>query len=128
MVFFFLVLVTLLRMKKNKLILSLSLVVTVLFSILFQSLHSYEHVVKQLSEEHCDHKYNVSGTEITHQHHKADHCDLCQFAFGNYIFPKDFSYQLCSCIDEIPYFFTESETFISFPGSLYSLRGPPVNS
>lgn len=115
-------------MKMNKLISSLSLVVTVLFSILFQSVHTYEHLAQQLSEKHCDHKYNVSGTEITHQHHKAEHCDLCHFVFGNYISPKDFSYQLYSNIEEIPYFFTESEMFISFSGSLYYLRGPPVNS
>ena len=88
----------------------------------------WQVLAKQLSEKHCDHKYNVSGTEITHQHHKAEHCDLCHFVFGNYISPKDFSYQLYSNIEEIPYFFTESEMFISFSGSLYSLRGPPVNS
>ncbi|MFV8360393.1 hypothetical protein [Flavobacterium sp. LS1P3] len=116
------------RMKKNKLIVSLSLIVTVLFSMLFQSFHTYEHLEKQLSKKQCHHKYNVTGTEITHQHHKLDHCYVCEFAFGSYITPKDFSYQLYSNSAEIPYFFTTAETVISFSGSLYSLRGPPVNS
>ena len=125
---FFLFLLPLARMKKNKLIVSLSLVVTVLFSMLFQSLHTYEHLAKQLSEKQCHHKYNVTGTEITHQHQKVDHCYVCEFALGSYITPKDFSYQLYSSSLEIPYFFTATETVISFSGSLYSLRGPPVNS
>ena len=115
-------------MKKNKLIVSLSLIVTVLFSMLFQSLHTYEHLAKQLSQKQCYHKYNVTGAEITHQHQKVDHCYVCEFAFGSYITPKDFSYQLYSSIEEIPYFFTTAEKVISFSGSLYSLRGPPVNN
>ena len=127
MVFLFYVSLPLARMKKNKLILSLSLVITVLFSILFQSLHTYEHLAKQLSQKQCYHKYNVTGTEITHQHHKIDHCYVCQFALGNYITPKDFSYQLYVSIEEIPYCNSVKETIISFSGSLYSLRGPPVN-
>ena len=115
-------------MKKNKLIVSLSLVVTVLFSLLCQSLHTYEHLAKQLSEKQCHHKYNVTGTEITHQHQKVDHCYVCEFSFGSYITPKDFSYLVYSSSEEIPYFFIVPETVISFSGSLYSLRGPPVNS
>ena len=125
---FFLFLLPLAQMKKNKPILTLSLVVTVLFSMLFQSLHTYEHVAKQLSQKQCHHKYNVTGTEITHQHHKLDYCYVCEFALGSYITPKDCSKQLYSGIEEIPYFLTVSETVISFSGSLYSLRGPPLDS
>lgn len=125
---FFLFLLPLARMKKNKLIVSLSLIVTVLFSMLFQSLHTYEHLEKQLSQKQCHHKYNVTGKEITHQHKKVDHCYVCEFAFGSYITPKNFSYQWYSCSEEIPYFFTGTETVISFSGSLYSHRGPPVNN
>ncbi|MFV8368090.1 hypothetical protein [Flavobacterium sp. LB2R40] len=115
-------------MKKNKLIISLSLIVTVLFSMLFQSFHTYEHLAKQLAEKQCHHKYNVTGTEITHHHHKLDHCYVCEFAFGSYITPKDFSYQLYAKIEEIPHFNSAEKTIIFFSGSLYFLRGPPVNS
>ena len=115
-------------MKKNKFIVSLSLVVTVLFSMLFQSFHTYEHLQKQLSQKQCHHKYKVTGTEITHQHHKLDHCYVCEFSFGSYTTPKDFSYQLYSKIEEIPHFNAAEQTLILFSGSVYFLRGPPVNS
>ncbi|MEC5164460.1 putative membrane protein [Flavobacterium sp. PL11] len=115
-------------MKKNKLIVSLLMVVTVLFSILFQAFHTYEHIATQLSEKQCDHKYNISGTEITHQHHHIDHCYVCHFAISSYISPAQFSYQLVIAYSEIPYFTIDNDAVVSFSGSLYSQRGPPVNS
>ncbi|MFV8325725.1 hypothetical protein [Flavobacterium sp. ZS1P14] len=114
-------------MKRNKLIVSLSLAIAVLFSILFQSLHTYEHLEKQLSQKHCHHKYNATNKEITHQHHNFDHCYVCDFTFGTYVSPKEFSYQLYSSHKEIPYFFKDKETVLSFSGSLYSHRGPPTD-
>ncbi|MBP2283459.1 hypothetical protein H4V97_001777 [Flavobacterium sp. CG_23.5] len=115
-------------MKKKQGIINLTLVVAVLFSMLFQSVHSYTHLVKQFSEKRCHHTYNVTNSEITHQHHNFDNCSICQFTFGSYISPNEFSYQLNSSYKEIPYFFTAKTAFVSFSGSLYSLRGPPVNS
>jgi hypothetical protein len=124
MVFFFL---PLSLMKKNKLILSLSLAVAVLISIVFQSFHTYEHLEKQLSEKQCHHKYN-SKSEITHQHHNLDHCYVCEFTFGTYISPNNFSSQLNASYKKTPCFLIATEVVISFSGSLYSHRGPPVNS
>lgn len=112
-------------MKKKQLIISLSLAVTVLFSILVQSLHTYEHFVKQFAEAECHHKYSYGEPEITHQHHNFDDCKVCHFTFGSYITPQVFSYSLHSNYEQTPYFFEKGKTFISFPGSLYSLRGPP---
>jgi hypothetical protein len=122
----FYVLLPLSRMKKNKLIVSLSLTVAVLFSILFQSFHTYEHLEKQLSEKQCHHKYNVTNQEITHQHHNFDHCYCCDFTFGTYVAPREFLCQLYSGHEEIPYFFKAEKTVLSFSGSLYSHRGPPI--
>ncbi len=112
-------------MKKRQLILSVSLALTVLFSILFQSIHSYEHIVKQLSEKQCHHDYNDPSGEITHQHHNYDLCYVCHFAFGSYIVPEEFSIQFGTFHKEIPYFFAFSENIFSFSGSAYLLRGPP---
>lgn len=97
----------------------------VLFSILFQSLHVYEHFVKQFSEEVCHHKYNGTQAEITHQHHNLDHCNVCHFTFGAYISPEVFVYKLNSNFKQVPYFFKIGKAIISFSGSLYSHRGPP---
>lgn len=113
-------------MKKKQLLLSVSFALTILFSILFQSIHSYEHIVKQLSEKQCHHDYNDPQGEITHQHHNYDLCYVCHFAFGSYILPEDFAFQFRTFHKEIPYFFTVSESVFSFSGSAYLLRGPPA--
>jgi hypothetical protein len=113
-------------MKKRQLILSVSLALTILFSILFQSIHSYEHIAKQLSEKQCHHNYNDPSGEITHEHHNYDLCYVCHFAFASYIVPQEFAFQFHTFKTEIPYFFTLSEKVFSTSESAYLLRGPPT--
>lgn len=113
-------------MKRKQLLLSLSLAAMVLFSILFQSMHSYEHIVKQLSEKQCHHDYNDRHGEITHQHHNFDSCFICHFAFTSYLAPQEVVFQFRVLHKEIPYFFTFSEKLLSFSKSAYLLRGPPT--
>ncbi|KIO53903.1 hypothetical protein [Flavobacterium hibernum] len=113
-------------MKRKQLILSVSLALTVLFSILFQSIHSYEHIVKQLSEKQCHHNYNDPNGEITHQHHDYDVCFVCHFVFGSYIVPEKFAFEFRTFSSEIPYFFSLSEKVFSLSESVYLLRGPPA--
>ena len=57
-------------MKKKFLLLNFSLVIAVLFSMLFQSLDSYSHFEKQKTELKCHHK-STSKHEITHQHPRS---------------------------------------------------------
>lgn len=123
---FYLIFIPLRSMKRKQLILSFSFAVTILFSILFQSIHSYEHIVKQLTEKQCHHNYNDPSGEITHQHHDFEVCFVCNFAFGSYILPENFSFQFHSYDSEIPYFLPLSEKIFSISVSSYFLRGPPA--
>lgn len=113
-------------MQNKKLLISISLVMTVLFSILFQSLHTYEHFVKQFAEKECHHKKNNYGEpEITHQHHSVDACKVCHFSFGAYIKPKVVAYKLISNYKQVPYIHIASDRIFIFSGSMYAHRGPP---
>ncbi len=101
------------------------LMVAVLFSMLLQSVHSFEHLSKQFSHKQCHHKY-TGQTEISHQHHPFDHCFVCEFTFSNFITPDTFSYNLHFTTGLMPYCFSvPTEIILSYPGSSYSLRGPP---
>jgi hypothetical protein len=113
-------------MKKRIAITNLCLMITVLFAMLFQSFHSYEHLAKQLSEKHCEHKYHSNKTEFSHQHNSFDTCFVCEFTFSSVIAPENVSFDCFSVPVAIPYSFAFSETILSFSGSLYSLRGPPI--
>lgn len=114
-------------MKKRNLITSFSLALLVLFPILFQSIHSYDHSIKQLSEKQCHHKYNDPSGEITHQHHDYETCFVCNLAFGNYIVPVETAFKLHNLDNKIPYFFTVSQKVFYFSQNVYLLRGPPAD-
>jgi hypothetical protein len=113
-------------MKRKQLIVNLSLMMAVLFAMLFQSFHSYEHLGKLLSQKQCHHKYNLHKTEITHAHHNFDHCFVCEFTFGSFLAPEKVSYKVYAVHKAIPYFFVAPKAVISFSGSQYLLRGPPL--
>jgi hypothetical protein len=75
------------RMKKKQLIISISLAVTVLFSILFQSSYLWAFC-KGIFQTECHHKHNGTTAQITHKHHSFDTCKVCHFTFGSYVAQK----------------------------------------
>jgi hypothetical protein len=100
--------------------------VVVLFSILFQSVHTFEHLIEQLSEKKCLHK-NRFVSDITHEHDNFDDCFVCEFSFSAYIAFDLNQISFNKSIDFIKkdsHFFKESNHFYS--GISYSLRGPPI--
>lgn len=116
------------KVKKKQAIFNFSLMIVVLFSMLFQSFHSYKHLSKELSQEICHHKYSLHKTEFTHQHNGFDHCFICEFTFSNYI-PTEFSFfefKLATIPTGYSYYYS-SENSQYFKGSFFSLRAPPSN-
>jgi len=113
-------------MKRKQLILSFSLGLTVLFSILIQSFHSYEHLEKQLSHKFCVHDHSKNKVEFTHQHKVFEHCAVCQFAFGSCLQAKLTAYHFFSAFQSIHFLDLKKEEIISFSGCLYTHRGPPA--
>ena len=113
-------------MKTKFAILNPLLLFAVLFSILLQYFHTYEHLAKQFSEKKCTHAYHL-GDQITHEHHKYDHCFLCNFTLSNYISSdvSSFSFKRLIVSSSIT-LFDFLEIPVSFCGSLFALRGPPI--
>jgi hypothetical protein len=112
-------------MKKKFAILNYFLMVAVLFSMLFQSFHSYEHLAKQLSQEICSHKYN-SSKEITHQHHNFDRCFVCDFTLSCFVSAEIHHFEFKNTNLPSGYTFFESRAITQFfKGSLFALRAPP---
>lgn len=113
-------------MKKKFVIVNSFLAVAVLFSMLFQFVHSYEHLAKQFSEKECHHKY-ASSHEITHQHHDAEHCFVCHFSVGSFVASEITSFEFQKITIPSGYsFFKSKEITQFFKGSLFALRAPPM--
>ena len=112
-------------MKRKFVIVNLMLIVVVLFSMLLQSLHSFEHLVKLFSEKECHHHYSQK-TEINHQHHPFDHCFVCEFTYGSYVLTAFFSLKNRIIVTlSQQYSFVYKLTSPFFKGSLFALRAPP---
>ena len=112
-------------MMKKLAIINSVLMVAVLFSMLLQSLHSFGHISKLFTEKECHHKYS-GQTEISHQHHPFDDCFVCEFTFSAFISPQTSSYSLHFDNGSSRYRCAPVEAVFLFPGSFYSLRGPPI--
>ena len=113
-------------MKKKFVIINSFLMLAVLFSMLFQYVHSYEHLAKQLSEKECSHKY-ISSQEITHQHHDFDNCFVCNFTVSTFISSDISNFEFKKIIFPSGYsLFNSREITQFFKGSLFALRAPPI--
>lgn len=111
-------------MKKRFVIINALMSVVILFAILFQSVHSYDHLVKELTEKKCLHKH-FSSTEITHSH-KFEKCFICDFGFSNFINIDVLSFKHYIINGLFGYSFNYSKQITNyFKGSLFALRAPP---
>jgi hypothetical protein len=114
-------------MMKRKLLFTNALMgLMILFAIFFQSIHSFEHLVKQFSEKQCQHVYNHHKTEIGHGHDGLEKCFVCEFAFSSYTSTpiKSFEFQKTEAPTAYTVFYSKEITQ-KFRGSLFALRAPP---
>lgn len=114
-------------MKNEKNIFNFLFTGMVLFSILFQSFHSYEHLLEQISKEICFHENKENQTNITHAHTTIENCLVCHFSFS----PIQSSEAYFSQINKIEFstkydFFYTKLISILYKGSFFSLRAPPI--
>ncbi len=113
-------------MKRNYSVLSFLCGCIVLTALLIQSIHSFHHLEEEFSKEKCHHDYSQSETQLTHSH-DFEHCFVCEFASLNCIPTTLFSFEFAALdtISKSEVWFSK-EVSLSFNGSLYSLRGPPL--
>jgi hypothetical protein len=114
-------------MKKKIAVVNFLMSFAVLFAMLFQTVHSYEHILRQASEKRCDHKYIPGQKEITHSHSVDANCHICHFAFSTFIANSFQALSFHKKVVETSYTFLYFEGISTFfKGSLFALRAPPA--
>lgn len=114
-------------MKKKFAIINLSLMLAVLFSILFQSVHSYEHFLGQ-ETTFVNHSDNDGTTKIQTLDHNHEKCFVCEFTLSSFIATEFTSFKSQLTFEAFTQTnFPATETPDAFSGSLFSHRGPPSN-
>ena len=99
----------------------------VLFSILFQSIHSYEHLSEQMSKKICVHIHKENQSDLTHMHHGFENCFVCHFSFSPFKLSETTRIAISKCDLKFDYNFTITQPiFLFYKGSLFALRAPPI--
>lgn len=96
---------------------------SVLFAILFQSLHSYEHF---LGEELAVHQLDSKKLDLHQNDHNHEQCFVCEFTFSSFLASEKPSFTFLSEFVNVPYQFPFSVNPAVYSGSSFSLRGPPT--
>ena len=113
-------------MKKKFVIVNSFLAAAVWFSILFQFVHSYEHLAQQLCEKECHHE-STSTQQISHQHHDVEHCFVCHFSVSSFVASDIHHFEFQKITFHTGYsLFKSKEITQFFKGSLFALRAPPI--
>jgi hypothetical protein len=115
------------EMKKKRIIINVFLSMTVLFSILFQSIHSYEHNSEQNPAKLSNQPHSKNKVETSNKHNVSEKCFICNFNFYSFTTAAFFVFQfhLNSTVRTVPLFFSHQHSSF-FTGSFFSLRAPPL--
>lgn len=114
-------------MKKKIIIINVLLSMAVLFSILFQSVHSYVHHSEQITVKISHQHHSKNKAEINNNHSVSEKCFTCDFSFSSFT-TTDFyvlSFHKNNAVTTF-YSFLSPKHSSFFIGSLFSLRGPPL--
>lgn len=115
-------------MKQKIAIINFVLSLTVLFSILFQSVHSYVHQSEINTEQIAKQKFSKNKSEVTRNNHTINlKCAACDFQFSCFTASDFFLFQfvkttIISTINAV----VSTQKFSFFTGSFFSLRAPPT--
>jgi len=97
---------------------------SVLFAILFQSVHSYEHF---LGEEISFKQHDSSQKDLHQNNHNHEKCFVCEFTFSSFLAGENASFAFLDEVTKVPYQFPISVNPVVFSGSIFHLRGPPAS-
>lgn len=95
---------------------------SVLFAILFQSLHSYEHF---LGQELAINQHDPKKLDLHQTNHNHEKCFVCEFTFSSFLANEKPSVTFLSEFVKVPYQFPFAANPAVYSGSSFSLRGPP---
>lgn len=100
--------------------------IAVLFSILFQSVHSYEHFLDGNAAT-VSQSADDGSTKIQTLDHNHEKCFVCEFTLSSFIATEFFTFDVQVPFKAVAYNFASVESSEFFSGSLFSHRGPPSN-
>lgn len=109
-------------MKKKLIVLNCFLMLSVLFSVSYQSIHAFSHHHHNVS---CDNNHKSEEIAFKKTISEKEECPICNFKFTSFLKADFFSFTFHSPFKQSPYSFSVKEATSFFCGSLFLHRGPP---
>lgn len=106
-------------MKKKIALLNFIWMLSVLFAVSYQSLHTFSH------HKHEEFTTISSKKTFTKTISEKEDCPVCDFKFASFLSPEVFTFTFFPPHFEIPYQFKSNEICLIFEGNSSYLRGPP---
>lgn len=116
-------------MKNKFAIFNVALMLVVLFTTSYQSLHIVNHAKTDFATPKYFsglHQYDLNHENHFHVNADEDDCEICTFNFSFFVAPQVFFFPLPQPPLTIPYQYHVQVTPQFFAGSLFSHRGPPL--
>ena len=111
--------------KKRLLHTNIILMLAVLFTVCYQSIHTFSHD-HHLKSECCDDSHHLTFKKSETKFTESEDCPICDFKFAAFLSPDVVHFDFIPSFYEIPYQFNSNESCITFEGNSYYLRGPPA--
>lgn len=94
---------------------------------LFQTAHSYTHMVEEIGVPECHHKQYAHQKQITHAHHYAKDCSVCFYSVSHFLAPSATFFETANVnwVTKKTTIYTDSSFHDTTP-NWFSLRAPPV--
>ena len=113
-------------MKKKGVILNVLLTVIILFPILFQVVHIYEHHSEQNQNKQEVVTYSNNENQLTADQTVSDNCFVCDYKFTVHTVGSIAIYTFfIGCFIAATLLFYSPKPVAFYAGSLFSLRAPP---
>lgn len=113
-------------MKKKGVILNVLLTLIILFPILFQVVHIYEHHSEQNQNKQEVVTSTSSEDQLTADHTVSDNCFVCDYKFTVHTVASIAIYTFfIGCFVATSLLFYSPKPVAFYAGSLFSLRAPP---
>lgn len=115
------------EMKKKFIIINVFLSMAVLFTILLQSIHTYDHHSEQISAKLSNQHHYKNKVETNNKHSLSEKCVTCDFNFYSFTTADFFVFQfhINSAVKAVTSILSQPSSSF-FKGCLFSLRAPPV--
>ncbi|MCG9793384.1 hypothetical protein [Flavobacterium algicola] len=114
-------------MKIKYIIINVLLSMAVLFPILFQAVHSYEHFSEHEVVTYIFENATKNKTDLNNQQSKYEKCATCDFHFSSFTADDFFAFSLNAdkfVKTATPTLLYKYSSF--FKGAIFSLRAPPL--